>query len=327
MVNKLAKKKIYWANLPARAEANDREIQKDANVRYAIKNDITDKFFKELWIIAQPKSNQNVIVIFYGLQGSGKSYALIFIAEQLAKNLIQKLKIEHCHFTTAKILMGVKKSPKNTIHILDEKIKTSGIGSGTEQKQLDNLVATMRKKNLSLFFSAPQKVNVSAHFELQPYFMGASKPWTREMLENFKDHWVFTMCLVYDRTGREYGHVVTKAPNSKKFLEKYESKKDKFTDTMGEGGGSDRAILIDDIIKMLLKDEAFLKKFSRASKKLAKIHHVSKFSGGFGLSGKEQEMVVNLIDDEIRDNSELQIYIPTKKLKRMLKNQLKDDFS
>lgn len=232
---------IYWAELPVRKESS--RMAKFMNPFYedALKKNLTNDFFAELRIISKSKSN--LIMSCFGPQRYGKSYTMLYIQEKYAKEYNKPLSIDSCAFTITDCLKVAEKAKSQDIITLDEQIYTSGYGSTTERRSLENVEMVVGKLGLSFFFIAPKFVRHNFHYFLEVWQMGSEKQWDFEV--PIEKQWKYTKSILFNHKGYMLGYIVTSTPKNQTFLKLYEEKKDKFIDEVksGRGGGRHKVIL------------------------------------------------------------------------------------
>ena len=267
--------------------------------RQALKKDWTNKFNQELKIIA--RSNQNLILVIYGKQGSGKSYVLLFIAEKFLSFFQppMKLTVDDCHFSNIDLLESIEKKKGHPgLDIKDEQIQTVGMGSQAERMALENVIMTVRGQKQSIFFSAPHFVSVDCHYTLKTWEMGALEPW--DWNKPIEQQWVFTKSLIYSSDGDLLGYIVTKTPKDMELLKKYEEKKDQFITRTRAQGGSMRYMYILRKAKELMNNPEFLEDFNSATNKKLKAFFCTKHMGSSMLTIAETGILVDYIQNQMK---------------------------
>lgn len=305
-------KYVYWAEMPLRKEAN--RIAGIINPMYdaALKKDYTDELYEELDIIA--KSKQNLILSWFGLQGSGKSYSMIDVVMRFVEKQGKVLSIDNCFFTISDLMSKIENVDKGDVLILDEQVHTTGYGSKTEKNALQNIEMTVRAHRLSLFFAAPPFIQHNFHYFFETWQMGSSKKWNWSM--PLEDQWKYTKNIVNSHRGHMLGYVITTSPGDMKFVEKYEKIKDKFIGDVRKQKGSMRYKLVMKKGDELLKNKRFLAEWvkvkSKNLKKLISTHYLE----GFGFTTVEWGQLVDYIDYKIAiDNKLIKYRVPDKRFR------------
>lgn len=103
------------------------------------------------------KDNKNFICVVVGQTGSGKSYAVVSMAELLAERHGLLFDVENICFTPLKFLEKVKESPKGSVIIGDEwgTQMSSREYMSVTNKMIGYLIQTMRYKNHIVFLTVP----------------------------------------------------------------------------------------------------------------------------------------------------------------------------
>jgi len=134
---------MYWASLPMDRESIRMSKLIQPAYEDALKKDITkNELVPRLKITS--KSVLNMILSFFGLQGSGKSYALLFLMEILAKYSGIELSIDNVCFTITDLLKIIEKGGNGEIYCLDEQRHTYGCLSG------NTIISTINNGNIML---------------------------------------------------------------------------------------------------------------------------------------------------------------------------------
>lgn len=238
---------MYWASLPMDRESLRISTLLQPAYQEALQKDITKtELVPRMKIVS--KSFLNLILSFFGLQGSGKSYALLFLMEIQAKYGNVELCIDNVCFTITDILKIIEKGDKGEIYCLDEQRHTYGYGSSVERMGLDNVEMTVRAHKLSFFFSAPRLIPHNYHFYFETWEMGSNEEWDMVKIadgeKSIYDYWKYTRLICYDNKGGIIGHIITGAPKDRDFLVKYEEKKDKFINDIRARTGSKRPLYV-----------------------------------------------------------------------------------
>lgn len=290
----MARKYVYWAELPLRSESL--RISQLTNPMYkdALKKDYTNEFHRELKIIA--RSQLNLILAWFGLQGYGKSFAMLDVIEDFLsyKPEPMKLTLDDVAFTITDMLKLIEKSERGDNRVLDEQIHNTGYGSNIEKQALKNAEMTVRAQKLSFFFAAPVFIPHNFHYFFEVWQMGSVKPWDWEV--SIEEQWVYTKNIVYDQRGNMLGYVITNTPSDKDFLEKYEKKKSKFIDNVKKQRSGQRHKVILDKAYELAEHDEFIKKFSLAKTKSLKFLLTKVELKGFMMSIDETKQLIDYID-------------------------------
>lgn len=120
------------------------------------------------WICKRIKDNKNALINIAGQTGSGKSYAAMWLAEQLHKMQdIQGFSVDNVAFTPKELLSLVNSGlPKGSVIILDE----AGVSlyardwQSPINKLLVYLGQTFRYRNLIVIFTLPSLAMLDTHF-------------------------------------------------------------------------------------------------------------------------------------------------------------------
>lgn len=188
------------------------------------------------------KHNRNIIAIFIGVPGAGKTYATIALAYnvsgQFAEALGRQTRVD-LRFTQADFLELVTENVDCEGDSLIQDEDPTGFGSGqkTNVGAFENLGKTVRKKNLNIYVVSPVEPDIKNIGFIIEWF--AYYPDSR-----------ITKGVLYTRQKRALGYVYVEILDPEDYVV-YEEMKDEFLDNMIATGGfgvenySDERILRD----------------------------------------------------------------------------------
>lgn len=289
-------KYVYWAEMPLRKEALRMASLINPMYEAALQKDFTNEMYDELNIIA--RSKQNLIMSWFAPQGYGKSYSMLDVVMTFLKNQGKTLSIDNCFFTISDLVNKIENIDRGESVILDEQTHTTGYGSKTERRQLQNIEMTVRAHRLSLFFAAPPFIQHNFHYFLETWQMGSDKKWNWN--KSMEEQWKYTKNIISSHRGHMLGYVITTTPSDVGFLKKYEDKKDKFIGDVRKQKGSTRYRLVMKKGDELLNSKKFLVEWvkvykSKPLRRLICTHYLE----GFGFTIAEWGQLVDYIDYRI----------------------------
>ena len=296
----MSNKAVYWAELPLRRESHRMAGIINPMYEAALKKDYTQEIYDELKIIA--RSKLNLIMSWFGLQGSGKSFSLLDVVMTYLSFFQpeKELSIDNCFFTLTELLNKVAEIDKGEVIILDEQIHTTGYGSKIEKKALENIEMTVRAHRLSLFFAAPKHISHNYHYFVETWQMGSTAKWDWNI--PIEKQWLYTKNIIYSEKGHMLGYFVTTTPKDMGFVKAYEKKKDSFIyDVKGMRGGK-RHEFIMGLGNKLLEQKGFIDKYSVVKTKRLKQLLVNYYLKGPMLTIEEWKTLIDWIDFKITFN-------------------------
>lgn len=183
----------------------------------------------------------NVIMSIYGLPGTGKSWALLSLAEFISKITKHPFPPEnscHMNYEIEKRLQEVKRDATLT---LNEQLKSWGTGSGRRDQELSNMEQTMRRKKINFLYASPDLHTHLHNFILETYGIDE-----RNGVAKF---------VLYTPSKKVLGYVTLRKP-SKKMIEEFEKADEKFKDKVVERTTSANT-QIADYVKEFMSDPVF----------------------------------------------------------------------
>lgn len=285
---------INWVSLPLQEVSMKMAKYYDSDYVIALEKtkNLTDKFFEHLKLIS--KSKLNLIMSSFGVQGSGKSWQIIYIVEKLLKYKgMDELPTDNICFTIASLLKVVENLKIGDVFILDEQVHTAGYGSHIERNILENVEMTTRAHKLCFFFLAPRFFVHNYHFFLETWQIGSDKEWSWN--KPVEEQWKYTKSVLYDHKNHMLGYIITGTPENKEFMKKYDEKKNEFIEQVRLRRGSGRHQYILDKAYMLLENDTFLRRFVQSrTRRLKRLNMIIALKGEL-ISVEESNMLLDYI--------------------------------
>jgi len=261
---------IYWGQTPLRQESNRIAIFMQPYYGIALKKNVTQHILDEMRIRAI--NRQNLIMFWLGIQGSGKSYSMLFLITKYLEYLHgQKLGMKNVFYRLSDLFTAIRDAKEESIFCMDEQVYTAGLGSNIERMALSNIEQVVRVKKLSFFYSSPREVAHVYHYKVETWEIGFTEPWDMEKVVGEPGYlermWKYTKNVVFDSKDSMLGYFITAAPQDKKFLADYEKHKREFVDTVQIMGGGGRQDIYMAMAKDLLNRDSFMKKYALSKTK------------------------------------------------------------
>lgn len=191
-----------------------RAIQ-DVRLWNACRTNLTGWFYHDVELRAI--KNLNIILSWYGAQGSGKSLGEFFVCDFWGKKTGTGFTWEQVTFTNDELLHMFEKGERKTIYAKDEQVDAYGRGSEREKSSVESVGAVARAQQLSLIYCSPDLQLHNVHYIL-------------EATGIYDDVSKTNMHIVYDGVHEiPMGYILTKIPNlPKEFWDHYDLKKDNY---------------------------------------------------------------------------------------------------
>jgi hypothetical protein len=256
--------------------------------------DVTELLKQKFQVIGL--NPMNIIMSVEGAQGSGKSYAVISLAEYLSIHTNIPLDIDNVCFSITDMLSRIKDVKKRAILILDEQVLAFGMGSGAEKEGLANIERVVRKFKLNLFFLAPDYIPHVYHYHLETWEPGSDKKF--DFTKPLKGQWKFEQLIIFNRRKYPFGHIWTATPRDTQFLAEYEEKKELFINNLLLGKVGNRPKQIQKVADDFIADSDFIDAFRKKRRVSTKRHLVS-MNMGIEYTKEERDLVSDIIEDSI----------------------------
>lgn len=193
-----------------------RKIMNDPYLQGAVRTNLTSALNKTLYNYALQQ--RNIIMSFYGKQGTGKSFASFYYALLWSSYTGKSFTIDNVAFTNIELLEKLKYAKDGEIYVKDEQLDTFGEGSERSDASILNVEAVIRMSQISLFYNSPEPRLHMHHYTLLCTGLSAVNNL------NTRVH------ILFDGMDKKpMGYVISKMPQiDKKFLDEYNKKKMQF---------------------------------------------------------------------------------------------------
>src|SRR3990167_5123128 len=229
-------RKYYFFNYPLQAESIKVTKIHMPHYKEALEKDMTEEMALELKGLALGRGN--AIISYMGLQGSGKSYSAMFVAEMLSGYLGRKLTIGNVGFSLTEILSIAESAEIGSVVIMDEQTKMKGRGSLIEAALLENIERVVRQHKLFFFFLSPRYVSHSYRYLIEIWQPGSERKF--DYTKTLEEQWKYTRCIIFNDKQIPVGYMITEAPSDMDFIAEYEKKKSEFIEGIRARQGSGR---------------------------------------------------------------------------------------
>lgn len=140
-------------------------MKTDNKLMLAMRQCMTSAFYNDLRMRAL--KGKNVIISWYGPQGSGKSFGAFYIDLFWARCAQTGFSASQVAFTNDELLALFGTCDKRTIYHKDEQTETFGIGSEREEAAIENVGAVARAQQLSLIYCSPSLKLHNVHYIIE----------------------------------------------------------------------------------------------------------------------------------------------------------------
>lgn len=262
---------------------------------------ITDVWMEELeW---RKRRGKNLILLWYGETGAGKSLSSIYwgaywnklwgykfgIAdlEETESGVFHQKPEGNIFFDRRDLLERIKNAKKGELFILDEEVAKSGVGSRREVELLQNIEKTVRQKQVSIIYNSPV---LSQHV---PHFLFRA-PDVIDYNENLSKVILVKPVEEYFINKLYIGYITSRKP-SKRFLDKYNKVKSAFIDKVLKMQVNSSVEFYKKLAQKYLDDKRMDKMVDSKGKIMKTLLKTLIMSEHPELAGTEVAHVVNLI--------------------------------
>lgn len=139
--------------------------QQDKRLAMAMRADISNMFYSD--IVNRARTNRNIIISWYGTQGSGKSLAGFYIDLLWSRHSGTEFGIDNVAFTNDELMKKFGELKQGVIYHRDEQVDIFGIGSEREEQAVESVGAVARAQKLSLIYCSPNLKLHKTHYIIE----------------------------------------------------------------------------------------------------------------------------------------------------------------